>query len=159
MTGLKLLADKVDGTLMSRAAAGHAAGIGISGALSFACADLISGAVGWSAAFYAAAASAALAWGLVFLAVPRTARAGSPAPDGGLFDFRPVLRNRSAMAYAVVYAVHTLEMSALRGWGVAYLAYVAASTGASAPLLSPAAALTVLGLAGTAASILGNEAA
>ena len=38
MTGLKLLADKVDGKLMSRAAAGHAASIGISGALSFACA-------------------------------------------------------------------------------------------------------------------------
>jgi MFS family permease len=41
MTGLKLLADKVDATLMSRAAAGHAASIGISGALSFASADLI----------------------------------------------------------------------------------------------------------------------
>ena len=32
MTGLKLLADRVDDTLMSRATAGHAASIGISGA-------------------------------------------------------------------------------------------------------------------------------
>jgi MFS family permease len=63
------------------------------------------------------------------------------------------------MAYAVVYAIHTLEMSALRGWGVAYLAFVAATTGASTTLLSPANALTVLGLAGTVASIVGNEAA
>ena len=38
-----------------------------------------------------------------------------------LFDFRPVLRNRSAMAYAIVYGIHTLEMNALRGWGVAFL--------------------------------------
>src|ERR671933_50871 len=53
MTGLKLLADKVDGKLMSRATAGDAAGIGISGALSFACADLIAGAAGWRAAFLA----------------------------------------------------------------------------------------------------------
>ena len=37
MTGLKLLADKVDGTMLSRAAAGHAASIGISGALSYVC--------------------------------------------------------------------------------------------------------------------------
>ena len=39
MTGLKLLADRVDAKLLSRATAGHAASIGISGALSFACAD------------------------------------------------------------------------------------------------------------------------
>jgi MFS family permease len=76
-----------------------------------------------------------------------------------LFDFRPVLRNRSAMAYAIVYGIHTLEMSALRGWGTAYLAFVAAATGASAAVLSPAAALTALGLLGTVASIMGNEAA
>ena len=63
------------------------------------------------------------------------------------------------MAYAIVYGIHTLEMSALRGWGVAYLAFVATATGTSAAALSPAAALTVLGLAGTVASILGNEAA
>src|SRR5262245_2043049 len=35
MTGLKLLADRVEPVLMSRAVAGHAAGIGIAGALSF----------------------------------------------------------------------------------------------------------------------------
>src|SRR3954449_13188687 len=58
MTGLKLLADKVDGKLMSRATAGHAASIGIAGALSFACADLITRFASWNAAFVAAAASA-----------------------------------------------------------------------------------------------------
>ena len=63
------------------------------------------------------------------------------------------------MAYAIVYGIHTLEMSALRGWGVAFLGFVAASTGATASLVSPATALTILGLAGTVASILGNEAA
>src|SRR3982751_3952262 len=51
MTGVKLLADKVDEKLMSRAVAGHAASIGISGAISFACADLLSGIFGWRSAF------------------------------------------------------------------------------------------------------------
>src|SRR6476620_6935876 len=41
MTGLKFLADRVEGKLMSRATAGHAASIGVSGALSFAFADVI----------------------------------------------------------------------------------------------------------------------
>jgi MFS family permease len=63
------------------------------------------------------------------------------------------------MAYAIVYGVHTLEMNALRGWGVAFLAFVATSTHTSVTAFSPAAALTVLGLAGTLASVLGNEAA
>jgi len=159
MTGLKLLADIVDGKLLSRAATGHAASIGISGALSFACADLLSGIGGWRFAFHVAAASAAVAFAIVWLAAPR--RAVRPKPAAGapaLFDFRPVLRNRSAMAYAIAYGLHTLEMSALRGWGVAFLASVAVGTGA-ASIVSPTTALTVLGLIGTAASVAGNEAA
>src|SRR6476659_4139580 len=48
MTGLKLLADSVDGKLMSRATAGHAASIGIAGALSFASADFLARVAGWN---------------------------------------------------------------------------------------------------------------
>jgi MFS family permease len=64
------------------------------------------------------------------------------------------------MAYAIAYCIHTLEMSALRGWGVAFLGYVALSTGAgAAAVLSPAIVATALGLIGTFASVVGNEAA
>src|SRR6516164_1608159 len=55
MTGLKLLADRVDAKMMSRATAGHAASIGISGALSFASGDFIADIAGWRAAFVTAA--------------------------------------------------------------------------------------------------------
>src|SRR5262245_60999049 len=51
MTGLKLLADRTNAKMMSRATAGHAASIGISGALSFATGDLIAYFAGWHAAF------------------------------------------------------------------------------------------------------------
>ena len=112
---------------------GNAASIGISGALSFATGDLIASAAGWRAAFLAAAISAAVAWLSVALIVPAQSRRNAPAKDGqGLYDFRPVFRNKSAMAYAIAYCVHTQEMSALRGWGVAFLGYVAATTGAAA---------------------------
>src|SRR4051812_45055719 len=160
MTGLKLLADKVDAKTLSRAAASHAASIGISGALSYVCADLLARAGGWRFAFAAASLSAVVAWLIVMLAVPRREHKAEAKSTGtGLFDFRPVLRNRSAMAYAIAYCIHTLEMSALRGWGVAFLGFVAMQSGTTATIMSPTMALTLLGLLGTLASVLGNEAA
>src|SRR5215475_51274 len=74
MTGLKLLADRVEGRLLSRATASHAASIGVSGALSFACAAFIASFGGWRAAFIVASVSAAFAALLVGCAVPRGGR-------------------------------------------------------------------------------------
>jgi MFS family permease len=160
MTGLKLLADQVDARMMSRAVTGHAASIGISGALSFVLGDLIATHLGWQAAFLIAAGTAAIAWLAVALSVPGRTPPTRPAGAApALFDFRPVLRNRSAMAYALAYSVHTLEMNALRGWGVAFLAFVASSTGLAGEALSPTVVVTALALLGTTASVLGNEAA
>jgi len=161
MTGLKLLADRVHPRQMSRAVTGHVASIGVSGAASYTVAALLDGLAGWRLAFALAAGSAAAAWVIVVLMVPAADRAERPAPHSsgpGLFDFRPVLANRSAMAYGVAYAVHTLEMNALRGWGVAFLGYVAATTGSGGAVLSPPVVLTLLSLLGTAASVVGNEA-
>src|ERR1044071_8050943 len=51
MTGLKLLADQVNPKLMSRAVTGHAASIGISGAVSFLLGDILADWLGWQSAF------------------------------------------------------------------------------------------------------------
>ncbi|MBV9833595.1 MAG: MFS transporter [Alphaproteobacteria bacterium] len=159
MTGLKLLADQVDAKMMSRAVTGHAASIGVSGALSFLLGDLIALQFGWRAAFIVAGSTAAIAWLAVATLVPGRAPPPSPlAARPALFDFRPVLRNRSAMAYALAYCVHTLEMNALRGWGVAFLAWVSAFTGAAAQMISPTVVVTALALLGTTSSVIGNEA-
>src|SRR6185436_16138199 len=124
--------------------------------------DLLSDAFGWQVAFASAGITAAIAWLTVALAVPgrppAAKPAGQPAGPAALFDFRPVLRNRSAFAYSLAYCVHTLEMNALRGWGVAFLAWVAVHSGMSGELLSPTVVITVLGLLGTLTSVLGNEA-
>ena len=76
-----------------------------------------------------------------------------------LLDFRPVIRNRSALAYALNYMVHTWEMSVLRNWVVAFLFYVAAANGLENPPIPPAYIATAIGLLGTWASVAGNEAA
>lgn len=159
MTGLKLLADQVGPKLMSRAVTGHAASIGISGAVSYLLGDILAEHFGWRSAFVFSAVTAANAWTMVAAVVPsRLPPPRKPAQGGGLFDFRPVIRNKSSFAYSVVYCVHTLEMSALRGWGVAFLAFVAGHTGTADGTLSPALVVTVLALLGTLASIAGNEA-
>lgn len=158
MTGLKLLADQVDSKLMSRAVTGHAASIGISGAVSYLLGDVLADQVGWRWTFVFSAVTAAIAWTMVALSVAPKPPAPRTKAQGALFDFRPVVRNTSAFAYSVVYCVHTLEMSALRGWGVAFLAFVAGSTGVTEGTLSPALVVTVMALLGTFASVLGNEA-
>jgi predicted MFS family arabinose efflux permease len=159
MTGLKLLVDIVDKKIMSRAVTGHAASIGISGAISFACADLLAKHFGWAGAFILAGSCSLTAWLLVVTSVPK-APEKVRSVELDWFDFRPVISNRSSMAYAIAYCAHTLEMNALRGWGVAFLTFVAARADASdgAPLLTPTTVLTLLGIVGTAASVLGNEA-
>ena len=158
MTGLKLLADLVNAQTMSRATAGHAASIGASGALSFATGDLIASYAGWEAAFIVASVSATIALVIVSLVVPsRSMPVSISLGSRSLYDFRPVLKNRSAMAYSIAYAIHTLEMSAVRGWAPAFLGYVAISTGEVNYFLPPAVVLTALGLIGTVASVTGNE--
>jgi MFS family permease len=158
MTGLKLLADRVEGRLLARAVSGHAAGVGIAGALSFTVADVTASLAGWQGAFFLGAIAAALAWCTVALLAPPREKAPSRTAGGpSLFDFRPVFRNRSAMAYALAYCIHTWEMNALRGWGVAFLAFVAASTGETNPWIVPTAAATLMAFVGTGASLTGNE--
>jgi predicted MFS family arabinose efflux permease len=157
MTGLKLLADRVEPRLVSRAVAGHAASIGIAGALSFLFAGLLNRWIGWRGAFGGAAGAAMVAWLIVFLWAPARERQPDAPADGVFFDFRPVLRNRSAMAYAIAYCAHTWEMNALRGWAVTFLAYVARTTGEQNPWIAPTVVATAMGLIGTSASVAGNE--
>ena len=127
MTGLKLLADKVDGKLMSRAAPGHAASIGISGALSFACADLLADARRLALGVRRGGVSAAVAWLLVALggAAPHAPRRSSRAERRRCSISARCSATARRWPMRIAYCIHTLEMNALRGWGVAFLGFVA----------------------------------
>jgi MFS family permease len=157
MTGLKLLADRVEPELMSRAVAGHAASIGVAGGVSFLLAGIAERGLGWRGAFGTAAVFAAAAWLMVALFAPKNPRQSDVPRGAALFDFRPVIRNRSAMAYALAYCVHTWEMNALRGWAVAFLAWVAMTAGEPSAWVAPTVVATAMGLIGTWASVAGNE--
>jgi MFS family permease len=156
MPGLKALSDATEGPRQSRAVAAHAAAVGVSGALSFGVAGAVNAWLGWQSALVPGALGAALAFVLVLIGLPsRPPRAS--APSGALLDFRPILRNRSALAYSLAYCVHTWEMSALRAWVVTFLTFAAARSAGAPALLAPATIASVMGLLGVWASVWGNE--
>jgi MFS family permease len=158
MPGLKALSDLVEGPQQSRAVAAHAAAVGVSGALSFGIAGAVNAWLGWHWALVPGALGAALAFVLVLVGVPSRPHKGAAAgPRSSLLDFRPILRNRSALAYSVAYCVHTWEMSALRGWVVTFLTFVAGRTPHAWTPLAPATVASVMGLLGVWASVWGNE--
>ncbi|MDE0727419.1 MAG: MFS transporter [Alphaproteobacteria bacterium] len=158
MTGLKLLADRVDGKLLSRAVTWHAASLGISAALSFVVAGALADVWGWSGAFVVAAGCAAVAWAIAALFAPKQPPRGlGDKWSWALFDFRPVFKNRSALAYSIGYCIHTWEMGAMRGWAVAFLAYLALRDGVETSWFGPTVIVTAMALFGTWASVAGNE--
>ena len=160
MPGLKVLADRLEGAEQSRAVGMHAAGVGVAGAASFAVAGALDAVAGPRAAFLFGGLAAMLAFAIGTFAMPREAPARNPARDPtALLDFRPVLRNRAAMAWIAGYTVHTWELAALRAWGVTFLAASIAWHGAPAWLPGPSAIFTAAGLLGIAVSLTGNEVA
>src|SRR3546814_16996173 len=92
---------------MSRAVAGHAASIGVSGAASFLFAGILDDLFGWRAVFWASAGCAAAAWLIVGLFAPAQAPKAEP-PAGPLFDFCPVFRHRSPLSYALAHRSGTI---------------------------------------------------
>jgi predicted MFS family arabinose efflux permease len=158
MPGLKAIADTLEGDAQSRAVSAHAAGVGVAGASSFAVAGLIAAWFGTRAAFLFGGVSALIAIVIALMVMPAKppehARTASPR---ALLDFRPVFRNRAAMAWIAGYTFHAWEMAGLRAWGVTFLTLTAAQAGAPAWFPAPTTLFTIAGFAGIAVSILGNE--
>lgn len=159
MPGLKALSDFVEGAGQSRAVAAHAASVGVSGAASFVIAGTIATWFGWRWGVALGGFGAALAFIAMALFLPARAPAPVKGPQTALLDFRPALRNKSALAYSLGYSVHTWEMNTLRAWVVVFLTFAAVHQGASAvsDWLTPTAVATGMGLLGVWASVSGNE--
>jgi MFS family permease len=157
MPGLKAIADTLDGPAQSRAVSMHAAGVGVAGASSFAIAGVIGSAFGNTAAFLFGGITALIALAIAWAVMPKGAPHKAHDDARALLDFRPVFRNRAAMAWIAGYTVHTWEVAALRAWGVTFLTITAAQVGAPAWLPAPPVLLSIAGFAGIAVSISGNE--
>jgi MFS family permease len=160
MPGLKLMTDRLgEHPRQSRYVAYYTAGFSLGTALSFPFTAEIARSLGWRAAFSGAAIGAAIAILLVLLWVP-SVRPAHPVEDARhLFDFRPVFRNRHAMAFVWGYAGHAWELLALRSWLVAFLIHAEAKHGDAGDLSTASWITTVIVLVSTLSSIYGAEAA
>ena len=158
MPGLKAIADTLEGNEQSRAVSMHAAGVGIAGASSFGIAGLFAAWVSPSSAFLFGGIAALIAFVIAWAVMPRTTPKHAAAADPrALLDFRPVFRNRLAMAWIAGYTVHTWEMAALRAWGVAFLTAAAAQAAPSSWLPAQTVLLSIANFVGIAVSVSGNE--
>lgn len=162
MPGLKVLSDRLEGQAQTRGVSWHAAGVGFSGALSFLFAGTIVSFAPWPWVFGGASICTVGAFLIMAFAVSdqpaKPAAAGVPKTERpALFDFRPVLRNRSALAYSIGYGAHCWELFTLRSWGVTFLTFTAAAWGGGEGLLAPTSIAFAMGVLGTWSSVGGNE--
>jgi MFS family permease len=170
MPGLKVLVDRYQGPRQPRAIALYTSSFSFGTAVSYLLAGQIAALLGWRAVFIAAALAALGAAAIVaLLPAVRPARPELGAGRVRLFDFMPVIRNRSIRGYVLAYGMHCWELFTLRSWMVAFLAASLAMNGDArfggighdahaASLMSPTGIATLSGLVAMAASIAGNEA-
>ena len=160
MPGLKALSDRITGTAQSRAISFYTASIGIGTALSVFIAGWLSAEFGWRwAAIFMGLGPIA---GVVTFAVsvkPQQKVIFDRQPQASIIDFRPALRNRSAIGYMLGYAAHCWELFGFRSWMVAFMFYSLRLTPQVNIKISLQNLATLILLAGVPASILGNEAA
>ncbi len=154
MPGLKALVDRYRG-VQARAVTYYTSSFSLGTAASFLVTGEIAQAFDWRAAFLVAGLGA---FGAFLLALALLdPRPPGPIAPGRLLDFRPVLRNRRAMAYVLAYGAHCWELFGQRGWMVAFLVFAAAAANEPEPWPSPTLLASAGGLVAMAASILGGE--
>lgn len=123
MPGLKLLAERTEGRSRARGGAVYTASYSLGAAVSLFIAGAADAAFGWRGAFAISGMAPLFAvWTVVLLPA---ASMSAPAVAFS-FDLRPLLRNRALMAYVLAFAGNIWEVSAVRAWFVAYLAWTLA---------------------------------
>jgi MFS family permease len=150
MPGLKLLADRVAGRAGARGTAIYTSSYALGSAGSFFLTGVVDTAFGWRASFLAGGIAPLLAVAALTLlpAARRAKRATAVA-----LDFRPVLRDRTLMAYVLAFAGNIWEVSAIRAWFVAYLAWTLSLPGNQLTLPALAVISGLASLAGFPAAI------
>ncbi len=160
MPGVRALSDRISGANQSRAISFYTASIGVGNALSVFLAGWLTGYFGWRWAAILMGLFPVAGVVLFALAVrPKPPQTVDQAAGTSFLDFRPALRNRSAIGYMLGYAAHCWELFGFRSWMVAFMFFSLSLQPQINLRLSPQSLVTLILLAGVPASILGNEGA
>ena len=157
MPGLKMLSDFLHGPKSSRCIAFYTASFAIGTSVSILATGLLTDAMGWRGAIAMLSLGPICAILLSIRGIPRHREVTQQRPATHMLDFRPVLRNRAAMAYVMAYTVHNFELFALRGWIVAFLVFGVSQHPDLNLAVSIAFIASMLNLSSVPASIFGNE--
>jgi predicted MFS family arabinose efflux permease len=156
MPGLKLLAERTSGRGRARGGAIYISSYALGTAGSLFIAGAIEAALGWRGVFAVSGLVPLLAVGSIALLPPRTELAPA-APVA--FELRPLFRNRPLMAYVLAFAGNIWEVSAVRAWFVAYLAWTLTLPGNQLSVPAPAVISGLASLIGFPVSLAVAEAA
>lgn len=157
--GLKALIDRLAPAAQPRAVSFYTACFGLGMSLSFFTAGEFHRAMGWQAAFAAAALGSALSLLLAAIRLAPLQPTASGTSADPILDFGTVWRNRPARAYIAAYMCHMWEMFAARSWLVAFLTFSIGLQPHGGDPMAPTTVMAVAGIGGMVASILGGEAA
>jgi len=156
MPGLKLLAERTAGRSRARGSAVYSAFYTLGAAVSFFLAGTVDAASGWRTAFALSGLAPLVAIAVLALLPPPSEPVASTAFT---LDLRPLLRNRALMAYVLGFAGNIWEVSAVRAWFVAYLAWNLGLPHHRLDVPSPAVISGLASLVGFPASIVVAECA
>ena len=154
--GLRALTDRYEGRFQPRAVAVYTGTFSLGTASSFFITGQVAASWGWRWSFAVAGVAAALALVIVALAL-KPVRPQAAKKKTRLLDIRPVLSNRRAMAYILAYGVHTWELTSLRSWTVAFLAFALALDGDGAGWLVPTTVAMFSAIIAMLSSVVGGE--
>ncbi len=157
MPGAAALAERVAPERQSRTIAFYTSCFMVGSAASYPFTTWFASLGDFRTAFGAAAVAcviAAIVAAISFALLPRTP---APQKERNLLDFRPVIRNRHAMAYTVCYMFHSWELVAFQTWIVAFLTFAMTFQAVDAVFWLPFSVAFWVTLAGMPAMVFGNE--
>jgi predicted MFS family arabinose efflux permease len=154
MPGLKLIDDRVAGTLHPRFVAFYTTSFTFGSSGSYFLVGQLSEALPWRLAIATAALGPLLAWILVYAVLERV----TPPPHdaaAGAGRWRDVLRSADSMRYVVAYGCHMWELFGMRAWLVPFLTFCIALHGET--FAAPTTLAAMVALVGVPASFAGAE--
>jgi predicted MFS family arabinose efflux permease len=154
MPGLKALTDRLPPGDASRSVTLYTSSFSVGVGLSFLVSQLVADRFGWRTAFLVTGLGPLMMIGACLMLAPFYPRHAGGNP----LDYRPVLRNRTALGYILGYGAHCFELYGMRTWLVSFWSFIAARNGNDV-LLGPIALSVIVTVSSLPASILGNEAA
>ena len=161
MPGVKAMGDRLDAGNQAKATSIYVSSFSICSSLSVVTAGTVAAWAGWRWAFAVPVVTNLMAAAMLLFFLPPARQHRPSAPAAGkapkLFDFRPVMTNRPAMGFVVAGFSHSVELLAMRGWTVAFLAFVATLHPGSAPAWNLSLVATLLILVGVPTGMFGGD--